>query len=128
MDPRNSGTRAPSEVIGVYDADATLLGELSYWVGARLGVRHCALCDVTHGLFRRRAEWDAHCERLGIPFVSHHRNDAPDDVREACGGEFPAVLVREAESVRLILGPAEIAECDASPEALVDRILLRFTD
>ncbi|GDX28913.1 hypothetical protein LBMAG13_13430 [Actinomycetes bacterium] len=30
-----------SQLIGVYDADATLWGEISYWVGARLGVRHC---------------------------------------------------------------------------------------
>ncbi len=35
-------------LFGVYDADATLWGEMSYWVGARLGVRHCGLCDITH--------------------------------------------------------------------------------
>ena len=26
-----------TELIGVYDADSTLLGEVSYWIGARLG-------------------------------------------------------------------------------------------
>ena len=39
---------AVRELIGVYDADATLWGEVSYWVGARLGQRHCSLCDIMH--------------------------------------------------------------------------------
>jgi hypothetical protein len=64
-----------SEYIGVYDADATLWGELSYWVGARLGVRHCALCEVTHGLVRRNAEWGS-CmdEGSDMTVVKSHRS------------------------------------------------------
>ena len=34
------------ELIGVYDADGTLLGEARYWIGARLGQTHRALCDI----------------------------------------------------------------------------------
>jgi len=45
------------EYIGVYNADASIWGEVSYWFGARFGIRHCSLCDVTHGLFRERADW-----------------------------------------------------------------------
>ena len=44
-------------LVGVYDADSTLRGELSYWVGARLGRRHCSLCKITHGSVRQRPEW-----------------------------------------------------------------------
>lgn len=29
------------EYIGVYNADASIWGEVSYWFGARLGIRHC---------------------------------------------------------------------------------------
>ena len=57
-----------SEFIGVYNAESTVLGEVSYWFGARLGLRHCSLCDITHGLFTKRAEWQecesAHLFRL----------------------------------------------------------------
>ena len=67
------------EFIGVYDADATLWGEVSHWVGARLGRRHCSLCDITHGLFTRRRAWTACAEELPVEFVAFHRNDAPDD-------------------------------------------------
>ena len=36
-----------------------LRGELTYWVGARLGRAHCALCAITHGLVRERRDWKA---------------------------------------------------------------------
>lgn len=52
-------------LVGVYDADHTLRGELSYWVGARLGRAHRALCDITHGTLRVKADWRA-C-RSGLP-------------------------------------------------------------
>ncbi|MCE2710061.1 MAG: hypothetical protein LW596_04620 [Ilumatobacteraceae bacterium] len=68
---------AVRELIGVYDADATVWGEVSYWIGARLGRRHCGLCDITHGVFTRKAEWQACEDRLPVPFSAYHRNDQP---------------------------------------------------
>ena len=64
------------EYIGVYNADASVWGEVSYWFGARIGVRHCSLCDVTHGLFRKRADWVQCTESLGVAFTTYHRDDA----------------------------------------------------
>ncbi|MEN9745737.1 MAG: hypothetical protein RL729_209, partial [Actinomycetota bacterium] len=81
-----------SEFIGVYNAESTVLGEVSYWIGARLGLRHCSLCDITHGLFTKRAEWQACESALPIPFTTFHINDAPADVSQAANGKYPIVL------------------------------------
>jgi hypothetical protein len=43
-------------LVGVYDADGTALGELSYFLRASVGRAHCALCDVTHGRTPTRSE------------------------------------------------------------------------
>ncbi|MFZ9292383.1 MAG: hypothetical protein ACO26C_07610 [Ilumatobacteraceae bacterium] len=110
------------EWIGVYDADATLRGELAYWIGARLGTRHCALCDVTHGLVRERAAWRACAARLPAPFTTHHRDDAPADVREAAAGRYPVVLARTAGGLRVALDAAAIEACGGSPEELARRL------
>ncbi len=59
-----------SEFIGVYNAESTVLGEVSYWIGARLGIRHCSLCDITHGLFTKRADWQECESALQIPFTT----------------------------------------------------------
>lgn len=98
-----------TEFVGVYDADSTLLGEFSYWIGARFGRAHCSLCDLTHGLFSVKDEWKR-CERsLGVPFTTFHRNDAPADVLAAVRGEFPAVLVRREAGVAVVLTSAQLA-------------------
>ena len=55
-------------LIGVYDADGSVLGELSYFVKARFGAAHCALCDITHGRVRERADWRACRDQLAVPF------------------------------------------------------------
>lgn len=65
-------------LVGVYDADGTLRGEVAYWVGARLGRAHCALCDITHGTFRRRPDWDRCAAGLPVPFVTHHRDEVDE--------------------------------------------------
>ena len=92
-----------TEFIGVYDADSTLIGEVSYWIGARLGVTHCSLCELTHGLFTQKSEWKTCAKELSVPFHTFHRNDAPADVLAALSGEFPAVLQRTAEGLSVIL-------------------------
>ena len=109
-----------NEFVGVYDADATLLGEISYWIGARLGKRHCSLCDITHGLFTERNEWKQCRELLALPFTTFHRNDAPREVLAVANGEFPAVFARRAGQVTRVLGPADLDAIKGSPVALVN--------
>ena len=92
-----------TEFIGVYDADSTLIGEVSYWIGARLGRTHCSLCELTHGLFTQKSEWRACAKDLSVPFHTFHRNDAPADVLAALAGQFPAVLVRTDDGLSVIL-------------------------
>ncbi|MCX6516304.1 MAG: hypothetical protein NTZ62_06695 [Actinobacteria bacterium] len=101
-----------TEFIGVYDADSTLLGEISYWVGARFGITHCSLCELTHGLFTQKSEWKQCAESLAIPFRLFHRDDAPDDVLNALAGEFPAVLQRTTNGVTVILNKDQLEHFD----------------
>ena len=95
-------------LIGVYDADGSFAGEIRYWVGARLGRTHCSLCEVTHGLFREKSEWRDCRDSLNVEFSTFHRDDAPDDVLEACGHQVPVVVARHGENLLVVLGPEEL--------------------
>lgn len=110
------------EFIGVYDAKSTILGEVSYWLGARFGVRHCSLCDITHGLFAEKGDWKRCRESLLVPFTTYHRNDAPRDVLDAVKGKFPCVVARSTSQLSMVLGPQELELLDGSPDALVSRL------
>ena len=116
---------APSRIIrlvGVYDADSTLRGELAYWVGARLGRAHCALCDITHGLVRQRSEWKTCRAALPVPFDTYHRDDQPDTIRDALDGVAPAVVAETAGGVVILVGSDGLDACGGSTERLVTAI------
>jgi hypothetical protein len=107
-------------LVGVYHADGNLWGELSYWIGARLGRAHCALCDITHGTFRRKAAWDACTRSLPVPFATFHLNDRPDDVAAATDGATPCVVARLADGgLAALAGPTDLEGCEGEPAALV---------
>ena len=109
-------------LVGVYDADSTVRGELAYWIGARLGRRHCSLCEITHGSVRQRPEWKACQAELPVPFDTFHRNDQPDAIRAAAGGQAPAVVAETDTGHMLLLAPGDLESCDGSIDRLVDAI------
>lgn len=104
------------ELIGVYDADGTPIGEARYWIGARLGRTHCALCEITHGLFTERADWRRCRDELDVGFRTYHRNDAPADVL-AVGSSLPFVVARTDRGLMALLGPEELDACSGDVEA-----------
>ena len=106
------------ELIGIYDADSTLRGEISYWIGARLGRSHCSLCDITHGLFTPNKQWTQCASELPVPFLTFHRNDAPADVLNTAQGKFPVVLARTSSSLEIVVSSEELDALEASPERL----------
>ena len=116
--------RTVTELVGVYDAEGSLLGEVRYWVGARLGTTHCSLCELTHGTFRERADWRACRDQLPVPFRAFHTDDQPDDARAAAAGEYPVVVARTTDGPTVLLGRAELDAChgylDAFRSALAD--------
>jgi hypothetical protein len=111
-------TASVQRLIGVYDADHTLRGELSYFVGARLGRSHCALCDITHGLVRPRSEWQQCQAELPVPFETFHRDDQPADVRTATDGAAPVVVAETAAGLVTLLDARALEACQGSIEQM----------
>ena len=111
-----------TRLIGVYDADGTVRGELTYWLGARLGRRHCSLCAITHRSVRQRPEWRACLAGLGVRFDTYHRDDQPDPIRTAAGGQAPAVVAETEVGHMLLLASADLDRCGGSIERLVEAI------
>jgi hypothetical protein len=124
----SDGEKVVRRLIGVYDADGTVLGEVSYFVGARLGRAHCALCDITHGLVRERTEWRAARGDLPVEFVTYHRDDQPDDVRVAIGDRLPAVVAETASGVIVLLDGDDLEACGGDPQSLIAEVRRAVAD
>jgi hypothetical protein len=109
-------------LVGVYDADGTVRGELSYWLQARVGRAHCALCDITHGLVRMKSEWRDARASLPVEFETFHRDDQPDAIRAGTGDAAPVVVAVTDSGVVILLGPDEVEACAGSPTRLVEAV------
>ncbi len=110
-------------LIGVYNADGTLSGELRYWFGARLGRAHCALCEITHGSFLEKDEWKRVSGALPVPFEAVHLNERSPALKAASGTATPCVIASTGNGFEMLLGAEELEACRSEPQALAAAIL-----
>lgn len=108
----------PLSLTGVYHADGSLLGELRYVVGSRLGRAHCSLCDITHGALREKPAWRSERAALGLPFAAVHLDERSAAERAASEGRTPCVLLHTGAGIELLLGPAALEGCAGDPGRL----------
>ena len=112
-------------LVGVYHADGTVLGELRYWFGARLGRAHCALCDITHGTFRAKPQWVEGRDGLGVRFETVHLDEREPDLTAATEGATPCVVARTGEGWIELLGPDDLEALHGDVAALFDAVRAR---
>lgn len=111
--------RTITSIIGVYNADGTLRGELTYLVGHYRGTAHCALCDITHGRVRAKSAWKECRDALPVLFETFHRNDHPDSIRHLTEGQLPIVIALTNDGPVVLLNAADLERCNGSPEQLI---------
>lgn len=106
----------------VYDADGGLVGEARYVVGHLLGRAECALCDITHGPVRRKADFDALVDGLGVPVDVVHRNEQEPAVEAVTAGRLPCVTARQDGAWSVLLDAEALEACAGDVGRLGDRL------
>lgn len=109
---------------GVYDADGTITGELSYWVGAHVtGSRHCALCEITHGTFREKARWRELAEELAVPFEAVHLDERTPAIAAVTEGVGACIVAERADgSLEVVLGALDLDAMAGDPDRLAETL------
>lgn len=101
-------------VLGVYNADGGLVGELRYIVGHVLGTVSCALCDITHSPLRRKREWDELVLGLGMRVDLRHLNELTEPEALAAVGRAPVVLADRNGMLEVLLDAVQLEALDGS--------------
>jgi hypothetical protein len=106
--------QTPTRLIGVYNADGGIVGELKYFFGHLIGVAKCELCDVTHSPIRRKASFDKLASDLkaefGLEMDLKHLNERTESETRASAGQEPCVLAQYADgSLGMFLDRAELS-------------------
>ena len=107
-------------VVGIYNADGGVSGELRYAVDKIMGRSDCGLCDLTHGwnpLGKR--SWSEACRASAVPIEMIHRDTATES-QLAAAGSLPAVLVGDEGAWRVAADRELIASLRKDPAGFLD--------
>ena len=109
-------------VVGIYNADGGLSGELRYAVDKILGRSDCGLCDLTHGWnpFSKQS-WREACRVSTVPIELIHR-DMATEPQLAAAGSLPAMLVGDEGTWRLVADRELIASLRKDPAGFLDHL------
>jgi len=115
-------------LVGIYEADGGLVGELRYAIKKLVGRGHCSLCDVTHRGVRPKHEWRVMCEELSIPFDLVHLNERSSAVHQVSEGKTPCVLAEVDDDLILILDRDELEHCKGDVTKFADELRTALSD
>ena len=116
----------PETLVGIFDADGGLRGELRYVIDRLAGRGHCALCDITHGMnpLGKRSFKEA-CAAAGVTMTLLHRDEASGD-QLAAAGELPVVLAGADGHWRVLVPAEDLDACKGSPAKLLEVVEARL--
>lgn len=81
-----------TRIVGVYNADGSILGELNFAIRKVIGKSDCGLCDLTHGWNPfGKPSWRNACSASSIEIELVHRDELTSDQNEVAG-DLPAVI------------------------------------
>ena len=109
------------KVIGIYNARGSITGELAFLFGRFTGRTECALCDITHGPFKKKTAFSRAQQTLGVPFEILHLDEL-DSTLYSFKDSAPCVVAVRGSECSILLSKAELALCDSEVERFFDSL------
>ncbi len=105
-----------SRIVGVYNAEGSLRGELSYLVGKLLGTASCALCDITHHGLGEKAAFKSCRSRFAAPIETLHLDEQDEELRQFTRGKTPCIVGIAEQRTWVLLDAEALKKCEQSVE------------
>jgi hypothetical protein len=124
-------TNIRGTLIGVYNADGGIAGELSYVLGHLIGVRSCSLCDISHSPIKKKSsfkELEQHLlEEHGIMVKMIHLNERNERETKASEGREPCMLLEYPDqSISMFIDSTDLKALSGSVRSLKNLISSRL--
>ena len=124
-------TNIRGTLIGVYNADGGVAGELSYFFGHLIGIRSCSLCSISHSPIKKKASFKELENHLltehGIIVRMIHLNERNDRELKASEGREPCMLLEYPDqSISMFLDSTDLKALSGKVSSLKKLIALRL--
>jgi hypothetical protein len=116
-------TNIRGTLIGVYNADGGIVGELTYFFGHLIGVRNCTLCDISHSPIMKKSSFKALEQHLlaehRIRVRMIHLNERNQRELKASEGREPCMLLEYPDqSISMFLDSTDLKALSGSVSSL----------
>ncbi len=116
----------PPRLIFIYHAGSGIIENIPGAVKKLFGGRSsCALCNITHGPVRPKADWAAFLATLGPQALVYHRDEIPGDIDrflQASHIDPPVVLEEAANGWTVLITPKELEDCRGDERQLIQLV------
>ncbi len=124
-------TNIRGTLIGVYNADGGIVGEISYVLGHLIGIRSCSLCDISHSPINKKAAFKELEQHLlsehGIMVRMIHLNERNECETKASEGREPCMLLEYPDqSISMFLDSTDLKALSGSVSSLKKLITSRL--
>ena len=124
-------TNIRGTLIGIYNADGGIVGELTYFFGHLIGVRSCTLCDISHSPIMKKSSFKALEQHLlaehGILVRMIHLNERNEREQKASAGREPCMLLEYPdETISMFLDSTDLKALSGSVSSLKKLISSRL--
>jgi hypothetical protein len=124
-------TNIRGTLIGVYNADGGVRGELAYVLGHLIGIRSCSLCDISHSPIKKKASFKELEQHLlaeqGIIVKMVHLNERNEREIKASEGREPCMLLEYPDqSISMFLDATDLKALSGSVKSLKKLITSRL--
>ena len=116
------------QLICVYDADGSLLGELNYLWKKTFQNFKCSMCDITHNLITTKKEWKTAVQNCRYDISTYHLDDQPTLIKETTQNNTPCVVKVQDGTSSILISNDELKTIDGNVGSffsLIDKKMIR---
>lgn len=111
-----------TRIIGIYNADGSILGELKFAVNKVTGKSNCGLCELTHGWNPLgKSSWKRASSSSHVEIELLHRNELTREQSETAG-DLPAIIVGKAGEWKKIMSADDIFSFSGNASGFLTQI------
>lgn len=121
-------TNKSVELICVYDANGSLLGELNYLWKKAFHSFTCSMCDITHNLITTKKKWKTAVQNCRYNISTYHLDDQPTLIKKTTQNNTPCVVKVEGSSSYILISNDELKTIDGNVDSffsLIDKKMIR---
>ena len=104
------------EIICIYNASSTWIGELNYIYKKIFEKQSCSLCDLSHGLIGMKKEWKEMESESNHEYSLLHINEVSSDIPNILIKQLPCVLKKDGDCFELLIQSDELKQCNGNIE------------